>query len=133
MASRANSRRWLLRDLPWAFALFVWTAFAAAILSYFIDWSTIRREAAAQPQFNNAKKANNASDDEFYTGSIIVPTRRYDQCWAYMFDNRNGKMRDGGSVNCDEAEHRSAEKYPFEGAEMTRLREVGKAFRNRGN
>ena len=129
MASRTFSRRWFLRDLPRAYVIFVWTAFIAAILAYFIDWAPpIRRETAAQPQ---QTAAVNNNDEKLYSGSILVPTRRHDQCWEIMFDNRTGKMRDGGYVNCDKATLHMPELQLPASVEMTRLREVGKAFRNK--
>ena len=121
MASRVSSRRWLLREIPQTYVLLVLVAFVVAIFTYFIDWSTVRRESAVQP--------NNDNNEQRYTGSIIIPTGR-DMCWTMMFDNRTGKLRENGYVKCEEAERQFAEKNPPRGAEMVRLREVGKAFRN---
>jgi hypothetical protein len=45
-----------------------------------------------------------------------------------MLDNRTGNMRDGGYSKCDEATRQFAAKNS---SEEIRLREVGKAFRNK--
>jgi hypothetical protein len=124
MTSRVSSYSWLLRDLPQTFVLLILAAFVVAILTYFIDWSMVRRESAVRPQLNND------NNEQRYTGSIIVPTSG-DLCWEFMLDNRTGKMRDNGYVKCDEAAHQSAEKNPREGMDMTRLRQVGNAFRHK--
>jgi hypothetical protein len=129
MASRALSGRWLLRDLPRTYVLLAWAAFVVAVLSYFIDWSAVRRESAVPPQLNNV---SNGNDEQRYTGSIIVPTRG-GLCWKFMLDNRTGNMRDEGYAKCDEAARQFAEQNPAEGADMTRLREVGKAFRHKSD
>jgi hypothetical protein len=129
MNSRALSRRWFLRDLPQAYVVLVCAAFVAAILAYFIDWSpSVQHETAAQPQ---QTAVNNDNDEKLYSGSILVPTRRHDQCWEIMFDNRTGYMRDGGYVNCNKAALQMPELKLPPSVEMTRLREVGKAFRNK--
>jgi hypothetical protein len=124
MASRASSRRWLLREIRQSYVLLVLVAFVVAIFIYFIDWSTVRRESAVQP--------NNDNIEQRYTGSIIIPTGG-DQCWAFMLDNHTGNMRDEGYFKCDEAMRQFAEKILPAGADMTRLREVGKAFRHKND
>jgi hypothetical protein len=126
MASRASSRRWLLREIRQSYVLLVLVAFVVAIFTYFIDWSTVRRESAS------AVQPNNDNIEQRYTGSIIIPTGG-DQCWAFMLDNRTGNMRDGGSFKCDEAMSQFAGKIPPVGADLTRLREVGKAFRHKSD
>ncbi len=121
MASHVSSRRWLLRDIRQGYVLLVLVAFVVATLAYFFDWSTLRREAAVQPKKENIEQR--------YTGSIIIPTGG-GLCWAFILDNRTGNIRDGGYFNCDEATRQFAEKLSPEG---TRLREVGKAFRNKSD
>jgi hypothetical protein len=121
MASHLSSRRWLLREFRLAYVPLVLAAFVVAILIYFIDWSTVRRESAARP--------NNDNIEQRFTGSIIVPTGG-GMCWASILDNRTGSLRDGGYFKCDEATRHSAEKISPEG---TRLREIGKAFRNKAD
>ncbi len=124
MASPVLFHRWLLREIPQAYVLLVLVAFVVAIFTYFIDWSTVRRESTVQPKNDN--------NEQRYTGSIIVPTGR-DMCWTIMLDNRTGKLRENGYVKCDEAERQFVEKTPPRGAEMMRLRDVSKVFRHNGD
>jgi hypothetical protein len=124
MTSQKSSPRWFLRDVRAAYVLLVSVAFVVAIFTYFIDWSTVRRERVVQPKNDNVEQR--------YTGSISVPTGG-DQCWTFIFDNRTGKMRDGGYSKCDEAARQFDEKNPSQSMDSVRLREVGKAFRNGGN
>ena len=95
---------------------------AVAILAYFIDWSTVRRERVrvVQPKNDNVERR--------YAGSIIVPTGG-DMCWTFILDNRSEKMRDGGFSKCDEAMRQFDEKNPSQNMDSVRLRDVGKAFR----
>ena len=53
MASRASSRRWLLREIRPTYVLLSLVAFVVAIFTYFIEWSTVRRESAVQPKNDN--------------------------------------------------------------------------------
>lgn len=122
MASQISSRRWLLREIRPAYLLLVSVAIAVAILAYFIDWSTVRRERVrvVQPKNDNVER--------HYAGSIIVPTGG-DMCWTFILDNRSEKMRDGGFSKCEEAMRRFDEKNPPQDLDTVRLRDVGKAFR----
>lgn len=122
MASHISSRRWLLREIRPAYLLLVSVALAVAILAYFVDWSTIRRERVhvVQPKNDNVERR--------YIGSIIVPTGG-DMCWTFILDNRSGKMRDGGFSKCDEAIRQFDEKNSSQSLDSVRLRDVGKAFR----
>ena len=124
MTSQKSSRRWYLRDVRAAYVLLVSVAFVVAISAYFIDWSTVRRERVVQPKNDNVEQR--------YTGSISVPTGG-DQCWTFIFDNRTGKMRDGGYSKCDKATPQIDENNPPQGMDMLRLHEVSRAFRNGGN
>ena len=124
MTSQKSSRRWFLRDVRAAYVLLVSVAFVVAFFTYFIDWSTVRLERVVQPKNGNVEQR--------YTGSISVPTGG-DQCWTFIFDNRTGKMRDGGYSKCDKATRQLDEKDPPQGMDMLRLHEVSRAFRNRGN
>lgn len=131
MASRTKSRRWMLRDLPRAYVVLVCAAFAVSFLAYFIDWSpAARHESAVMPQLNIVDSSN---DEKLYTGTIVVPTLRYDRCWQFMFDNRTGYFQDEGYVSCNESALKLPELDSSAGVETTRLREVGKAFRNKNN
>lgn len=122
MASHISSRRWLLREIRPAYLLLVSVALAVAILAYFIDWSTVRRERvrAVQPKNDNVERR--------YAGAIIVPTGG-DMCWTFILDNRSENMRDGGFSKCDEALRQFDEKNPSQNLDTVRLRDVGKAFR----
>lgn len=124
MTSQKSSRRWFLRDVRAACVLLVSVAFVVAIFTYFIDWSTVRRERVVQPKNDNVEQR--------YTGSISVPTGG-DQCWTFIFDNRTGIMRDGGYSKCDKVTRQLDEKDPPQGMDMLRLHEVSRAFRNGGN
>jgi hypothetical protein len=119
MASHVSSRRWLLREIRPTYVLLVLVAFVVIIFAYFIDWSPVRRESAVPPKYDNIEQR--------YTGSVIIHTGG-DLCWTFMLDNRTGNMRDGGYSKCDEATRQFAAKNS---AEEIRLREVGKAFRNK--
>ena len=119
MASRVSSRHWLLRDIRPTYVLLVMVAFVVVIFAYFIDWSPVRRESAVPPKNDNIEQR--------YTGSVIIHTGG-DLCWTFILDNRTGNMRDGGYSKCDEVTRQFAEKLSPEGA---RLRDVGKAFRNK--
>ncbi len=123
MASRVSFRRWLLRDIRRAYLLLALAAFAVGPLVYFTDWS--HREPAVKVK--SQSKAD--SEEKRYAGSVLIPTGG-DQCWQIMLDNRNGRMWEKGYVKCDEAQHEIAGNSP---PEKTRLREVGKAFRNAGD
>jgi len=130
MASSKKSRRWMLRDLPRVYVVFGCAAFAAAFIICFIDWSPkAQQTAAAKPK---PAIANSGDDEKLYTGTILVPTIRYDQCWQFMFDNRTGYFQDEGYVSCAKAALKLPEQDSPAGVETTRLREVGKAFRNQG-
>ena len=119
MVSRVSYRRWLLRDIRPTYVLLVMVAFVVVIFAYFIDWTPVRRESAVPPKNDNIEQR--------YTGSVIIHTGG-DLCWTFMLDNRTGNMRDGGYSNCDGAARQSAAKNS---PEEIRLREVGKAFRNK--
>ncbi len=102
MASRVSSHRWLLREIRPAYVLLVLVAFVVAIFSYFIDWSSVRRESAARPNSGNAARPKGENIEQHYTGSIIIPTGK-GLCWTFILNNRTGNMLDGGYLKCDEA------------------------------
>jgi hypothetical protein len=129
MASRVSSHRWLLREIRPAYVLLVLVAFVVAIFSYFIDWSSVRRESAARPNSGNAARPKGKNIEQHYTGSIIIPTGK-GLCWTFILNNRTGNMLDGGYLKCDEAMRQFAGNNPHEGMDTLRLREVGKAFRH---
>jgi hypothetical protein len=121
MVSRVSYRRWLLRDIRPTYVLLVMVAFVVVIFAYFIDWTPVRRESAVPPKNDNIEQR--------YTGSVIIRTGG-NLCRTFIFDNRTGNMRDGGYSKCDEATRQSTAKYS---PEKIRLREVGKAFRNKSD
>lgn len=127
MATRASSRRWLLRDIPRSYVVFVWLAFGLSLLYFFSDWSPVRREAAVQPQ--NVNNANATNNDKRYAGSIIVVPERGDRCLERGIDNRTGKMWDKGFVNCDEVAKKLSEEKQRSSLSDVRMHAIGKAFR----
>ena len=129
MPSRVT-RHWLLRDARRTGVLLVWVAFGFSILFYFIDWTTTRREATLRPPVNASTAKTNG--DELYTGSIIMVPTRGEDCWQRIIDNRTGKMRDIGYVNCYEAVSRS-DKDRQGTTSVMRLNSIGKAFRHDGD
>ena len=132
MASRVSSHRWLLREIRPAYVLLVLVAFVVAIFSYFIDWSSVRRESAARPNSGNAARPKGENIEQHYTGSIIIPTGK-GLCWTFILNNRTGNMLDGGYLKCDEVMQQLAGNNPHEGMDTFRLREVGKAFRHQND
>jgi hypothetical protein len=46
------------------------------------------------------------SDDEIYTGSILYVPDEGKICRQLLFDNRTGRMRDNGLVDCEHAHYR---------------------------
>jgi hypothetical protein len=132
MASRVSSHRWLLREIRPAYVLLVLVAFVVAIFSYFIDWSSVRRESAARPNSGNAARPKGENIEQHYTGSIIIPTGK-GLCWTFILNNRTGNMLDGGYLKCDEVMQQLTGNNPHEGMDTLRLREVGKAFRHQND
>ncbi len=130
MVSRMSHRRWLLRDVPHIAALFVWVAFGFAILTYFVDLSTLQRwmmltasrgTAAAKTQ------ADVSNGQKPYTGTILFVPPRGDLCSEWMFDNRNGDMWDKGQVDCSVMVPTDKSTEGMSGA---RMRAIGKAFKD---
>ena len=66
------------------------------------------------------------SDDDIYTGSILITPQRGDDCWQRYLDNLTGKIWDHGTVSCDAAALRSASVRP---SVSPRLEAIAKAFR----
>jgi hypothetical protein len=129
MASRISHRRWLLRDVPHIAALLVWAAFGFAILTYFVDWSTLQRWMMLTASRGNAAattQADVSTGKKPYNGTILFVPPRGDFCSEWMFDNRNGEMWDKGQVNCSVTN--STDKA--EGMSGLRMRAIGKAFKD---
>jgi hypothetical protein len=49
------------------------------------------------------KPPSGPSDDEIYTGSILYVPDEGKICRQLLFDNRTGRMRDNGLVDCEQA------------------------------
>ncbi len=136
MATRVTDR-WLWRDLRLVYVLLVWAAFGFSFFYFFSGdifgggiFSgdiTLRGNAPAQPQRSQAQ-----SDDEIYTGSIIVVPPRGDQCWQMMLDNRTGRMWENGYVNCYTAVRQLAETKRSGAISSIRIQSISDAFRGDG-
>jgi len=127
MATRAPSRRWLLRDMPRTFVVLVWIAFSASVVFFFSDWPSLRREAAVNPPSHNVDNVTKDSDKR-YVGSIVIVSERGDRCLEFKLDNRTGKMWDMGLVNCDEVVSPPEDSRPSRAISVLRMDAIGKAF-----
>jgi hypothetical protein len=129
MATRISHRRWLLREVPHIVALFVWAAFGFAILTYFVDASTLQRWMLVASRGTAAAKtqADVSNGQKPYTGSILFVPPRGDFCSEWMFDNRNGEMWDKGQVNCSAMVPTDKS---TDGMSAARMRAIGKAFKD---
>lgn len=117
MALRTSSRRWFLRDLPHVYRLVIFSALLAVVLSYCIDWSGV---------WHVTKETRiEESDEQRYSGSIIIPTHNRDTCESITLDNRTGELRPNGYIKCEAIQYESKDT-----PEGERLREIGKAFRH---
>jgi hypothetical protein len=122
--------RWLWRDLRLVYVLLVWAAFALSFLFFFSGdifsgGFTLRGKPGVPPQ-------QVQSDDEIYTGSIIVVPPRGDQCWQMMLDNRTGRMWENGYVNCYTAVRQLAETKRSGAISSIRIQSISDAFRGDG-
>jgi hypothetical protein len=93
MASQVS---WFWRDARMLPLLLVWVAFAGSLLIYF-GGAILPQQASPTAR---AQGAQAVSDDELYTGSIIVVPRASDRCPRLMFNNRTGRLSEGGSIDC---------------------------------
>jgi hypothetical protein len=120
MALRTSCRRWFLRDLPHVYRLVVFSALLAVVISYCIDWSGVWHVTK--------ETRSEESDEQRYSGSIIIPTYNRDMCDSITLDNRTGQLRPNGYIKCE------AIQYERKGTpEGERLREISKAFRHEGD
>ena len=60
------------------------------------------------PWLSLSKPAPAPSEDETYTGSILYLPNEGTVCRQLLFDNRTGRFRDNGLVDCERAYYRSA-------------------------
>lgn len=116
-----------MRDLPRIGVLFVWMAFAFAVLNYFVDWSSVQRWMLTTSRGTAAPQTQADVNDgrRPFTGAILFVPPIGDFCSKWIFDNRNGNMWDGGRVDCSAASPRDAN----EGLSAERMRAIGKAFK----
>jgi hypothetical protein len=128
MAARAKVH-WLWRDLRLVYVLLVWAAFSSSLF-YFFNGGIMLRGAAPVPPPQAQSQAQ--SDDEIYTGSIIVVPPSGDQCWQMMLDNRTGRMWENGYVNCDVAVSQFANNKRSGAVSSIRIQSISDAFRGDG-
>jgi hypothetical protein len=130
MALRVTDR-WLWRDLRLVYVLLVWAAFGFSLFFFFsgniFSGGFTLHGKAPEP----AQQAQ--SDDEIYTGSIIIVPPRGDQCWQMMLDNRTGRMWENGYVDCYVAVRQLAENKRSGAISTIRIRSIMDAFRGEGN
>jgi hypothetical protein len=62
----------------------------------FLPWALLSRPAPAP------------TEDEIYTGSILYVPNEGTTCRQLLFDNRTGRFRDNGLVDCEHAYYRGA-------------------------
>ena len=129
MASRVTDR-WLWRDLRLVYVLLVWAAFGFSLFFFFSGnifsgGFTLRGKAPGPPQ-------QAQSDDEIYTGSIIIVPPRGDQCWQMMLDNRTGRMWENGYVDCYVAVRQLADNKRSGAISTIRIQSIMDAFRGEG-
>jgi hypothetical protein len=126
MATRLSNRRhWLLRDVPRVGVLSLWALAGFAVLAYCFEGPALMRTVATALRAATPPAAATGNDPDIYTGSIIFVPPRGELCGQWIFDNRNGALRDNGQVNCRPT---SASKQ----AEVTsaaRMIAIGKAFK----
>ena len=120
MASR-GSVRWFWRDVRLVYGLLAWAACGAGVLLY-LNGGIAWQAPAPEPQ-------RVASDDELYTGSIVVVPSYGDRCWQMMLDNRSGRMWEGGYMDCDIVSDALTEAKRT-GASAQRMNAIGSAFRS---
>jgi hypothetical protein len=115
---------WLRRDLRLVYVLLVWTAFAVSILYYFSG--DISFHSVSSPRREQAREL---SDEEIYTGSIVMVPPKGDQCWLMKFDNRTGRMWETGYVNCYTAVGSLAQSRRSGALSSVRIQSISNAFR----
>jgi hypothetical protein len=66
----------------------------------FLPWPSLSKLAPA------SKPASTPSEEEIYTGSILYVPNEGTICRQLLFDNRTGRFRDNGLVDCEQAYYR---------------------------
>jgi hypothetical protein len=79
-------------------------------------------------QLSAAKPAPVPSDDEIYTGSILFVPDNGRVCRRFLFDNRTGRLSDGGLVDCESAYYRTP-RTPS--PSIARTQAISETFRHR--
>ncbi len=69
-----------------------------------------------------------ASNDELYTGSIVVVPPQGDHCWQMMLGNRTGRMWEAGYMDCDTVSD-VLNDAKRNGASAERMNVIGVTFR----
>lgn len=121
MASRAPHRRRLLRDLPLAYRLVALSVLFAAVVAYWMNGVTVSRTTKKEAPVGE-------SDEQKYTGTIILPTDRRDTCQFLSLDNRTGALQEKGYGPCEVTSY-DLKTEP----DQSRLVQIGKAFRRKSN
>jgi hypothetical protein len=83
-------------------------------------------KAATGP--NGRAAAATANGDEIYTGSILYIPYDGASCRQLLFDNRNGRFTDNGSVDCVEASYQSGIGSPKQWS-AARVKVISTGFR----
>lgn len=120
MASRSGVR-WFWRDARALYGLIVCALVGGGLLAY-VSGGVAWRGAAPAP-------ARVVSDDELYTGAIVVVPEQGNRCWQMMLDNRTGRMWEGGYMDCDAYVDALADTRRT-GGSTQRMNEIGAAFRS---
>ncbi len=61
------------------------------------------------PRLSLSKPVPVPSEEEIYTGSILYLPNEGTTCRQLLFDNRTGRLRDNGLVDCEQAYYRGTE------------------------
>ncbi len=135
MASRVLSHYRFFRDLPPAFLLLGCVVVAMSLLMVlFSYWSPLPRKSTTTPHLKVSEpQLNEFNFDKRYAGEIITGSPYDGNCQELIFDNRNGNMWDKGNVNCDSVLLQFLQQDRPKNMDVLRLREVGKAFRHKGD
>jgi hypothetical protein len=96
MASRASSAHWVWRDLRLSFVVLVFGAMSVGAVLYLSGSISSPRQWTDSPP----ERVLQADNEVLYTGSVIVVPTEGEQCSQYLFDNRTGRMRDNGYIDC---------------------------------
>lgn len=80
---------------------------AVACLMFVIAFSSFVRTGAPAGSHQPAP-AQQADDDEIYTGSILFMPYQGNQCRQHLLDNLSGRVWDNGVVDCENAMARAA-------------------------